>query len=126
MAEGLAQTNSQELVRPGPLGRVIRACLGLATLTWLVGLLTIWREALWGGEIPLFGVGFLALVGGRVPVAIPDNRSPPRAWPLGALPALPVNYLGQRAPGRFFELALRHVARRPRPGGHPRRRLPPA
>ena len=63
MAEGLVQANSRELVRPGALGRVIRAGLGLATLGWLLGLVTIWREALWGGEVPLLDVRFLALVG---------------------------------------------------------------
>ncbi len=35
MAAVLVQTNSQEFVRPGALGRAIRACLGLATLSLL-------------------------------------------------------------------------------------------
>ncbi len=63
MAEGIVQTNSQEFVRPGALGRAIRAGLGLATLSLLVELLTVWRAELWGGAVPLRDVGFWVLVG---------------------------------------------------------------
>ncbi len=62
MAQGLVQTNSQELVRPGPFGRAIRACLGLATLSLLLPLLMVWREPLWGGELPVRDVSFWLLV----------------------------------------------------------------
>ena len=63
MADGLVQTNAQELVRAGLLGRAIRACLGLATLGLLLLLLTVWREALWVGELPVRDVRFWVLVG---------------------------------------------------------------
>ncbi len=58
MAEELVQTESQEFVRPGGLGRAIRAGLGLLTLGWLLFLLTVW-----GGEVPVRDVRFWALVG---------------------------------------------------------------
>ena len=62
MAEGLVDTGPQELVRPGPVGRAIRACLGFATLSLLLSLLTVWREELWGGGVPVRDVGFWVLV----------------------------------------------------------------
>ncbi len=63
MAEGLVQTNSQEqLVRPGALGRAIRAGLGLATLSLLLPLLTVWRDGFWGGALPVRDIGFWVLV----------------------------------------------------------------
>ena len=62
MAEGLVQTDSEELVKPGLLGRAIRLGLGLATLSFLFSLLTVWREELWDGEVPLRAVGFWVLV----------------------------------------------------------------
>ena len=62
MAEGLAEQNSEELVQPGAVGRAIRACLGLATLSLLISLLTVWREELWRGDIPVGDVGFWVLV----------------------------------------------------------------
>ena len=63
MAEELVQTDSQDFVRPGGLGRAIRAGLGLLTLGWLLFLLTVWRGELWGGGIPVRDVWFWALVG---------------------------------------------------------------
>ena len=62
MAEGLAEQNSEELVQPGAVGRAIRACLGLATLSLLASLLTVWREELWSGNVPFRDVGFWVLV----------------------------------------------------------------
>ncbi len=62
MAEELVQTDSQEFVQPGGLGRAIRAGLGLLTLGWLLFLLTVWRGELWGGAMPFRDVGFWALV----------------------------------------------------------------
>ncbi len=59
----LTQRNSQEWVRPGPLGRAIRAGLGLATLSLFLDLLTGWRAGLWGGAVPVRDVGFWVLVG---------------------------------------------------------------
>ncbi len=58
MAEGLIQTNSQELVRPGPFGRAIRVGLGLATLGLLLLLVTVWRRELWAGEVPFLDLRF--------------------------------------------------------------------
>ncbi len=62
MAEGVVQPNSQQLVQPGPIGRSIRVGLGLATLSLLLPLLTVWRAGLWGGELPVRDVGFWVLV----------------------------------------------------------------
>ncbi len=63
MAEGLAGTTFRELETPGLLGRALRAGLGLATLGWLFLLLTVWREALWVGEVPVHDARFWMLVG---------------------------------------------------------------
>ena len=62
MAEEVVLTDSQDLVRPGLVGRGIRVVLGLATLSLLFALLTAWRETLWGGGIPVVEVGFWVLV----------------------------------------------------------------
>ena len=62
MAEGFVQTDSQQLVRAGGLGRAIRAGFGILTLGWLLSLLTVWRGELWSGEVPVRDVGFWALV----------------------------------------------------------------
>ena len=82
MAEGLVQTNSQELVRPGPFGRAIRACLGFATLSLLLPLLTVWREEPGSGQIACnFGLlDILLLIGAREmqPVFPMPNRFPLR------------------------------------------------
>ncbi len=61
MADQLVQTDPEELVKPGLLGRAIRAALGLLTLGWLVLLLLVWRRERWAGEVPL-DFGFVGLV----------------------------------------------------------------
>ena len=63
MAEGLVQTDSQGLDRPGRLGRAIRVGLGLLTLGWLLSLLTVWRGELWSGEVPVRDFSVWALTG---------------------------------------------------------------
>jgi hypothetical protein len=50
------------LVRPGVVGRLIRLALGLATLSLLWPLLTVWRAELWAGRVPWSAVGFWVLV----------------------------------------------------------------
>ena len=62
MANELAQEDSRELVKPGLVGRAIRAGLGLAVLSWLSLLLLVWRRELWTGEVPLADLGFWGLV----------------------------------------------------------------
>ena len=62
MAEGLIEIPSQELVRPGLVGRAIRVALGVGTLSLLVDLLTGWRSELWRGAVPAHDVGFWVLV----------------------------------------------------------------
>lgn len=62
MAEGLVETNSEELAQPGLVGRFLRLGLGLATLSLLWPLLTVWRAELWMGEVPWRAVGFWVLV----------------------------------------------------------------
>jgi hypothetical protein len=62
MADELVRTDSEELAQPGLLGRAIRASLGLATLSFLFLLLTVWRRELWAGEVPLLDLRFWLLV----------------------------------------------------------------
>ncbi len=63
MADELFDSDSQEPVPPGLLGRAIRAGLGLATLSLLFLLVTAWRRELWAGEPPLLDLRFWVLVG---------------------------------------------------------------
>ncbi len=52
-----------ELPSPGPIGRIIRITMGLATLALLYLLLTMWRTDMWAGRLPLDDAAFYFLAG---------------------------------------------------------------
>ena len=56
------ENEPSSLATPGPVGRAIRLVLGLGVLSLLYSLLTEWRSALWGGEVPN-DVAFYVLIG---------------------------------------------------------------
>ncbi len=62
MTDATMAATPTELVQPGVLGRTIRFGLGLGVLSLLWPLLTVWRAALFAGEVPWTAVGFWVLV----------------------------------------------------------------
>ena len=74
MAEELVQTDSA--AQPGLLGRAIRASLGLAALSFLFLLLTVWRRELWAAEVPLLDARFWVLIGFAFWGTMPASYAP--------------------------------------------------
>ncbi len=95
-----------EIKKAGPLGRLIRLVLGLATLSLFVALVWPLRAALWSGEVPSHWSFYIALAFGLYATSLVARILANKAWGqkplvvvlLGAAVAAAVGYLTRGTP----------------------------
>ncbi len=95
-----------EIKKAGPLGRLIRLLLGLATLSLFVALVWPLRAGLWSGEVPFHWSFYIALALGLYATSFVARILANQAWGqkplvvvlLGAAVAAAVGYLTHGTP----------------------------